>query len=121
VSSDYTLGQPVTFTQTLSRVWATVAPSDFTGPHPKKWVPIPNPGAGIIIGRRTLSNGVNTGLYSDDGISYKATEHFTAYLVVETLNSKPVHVLPEHLAPADDTPPPAPEPTQFPGQTAIDL
>jgi hypothetical protein len=120
VSGDYTLGQPVTFSQTLVRRWVDTD-TPFGGDHPKRWVAIENPGAGIIIGRRTLSNGVNTGLYSDDGIRYKATEHFAAYLVVETLNSKPVHVLPEHLAPADDAPPPAPVPAQFPGQTAIDL
>lgn len=50
---------------------------------------------GIIIGKRTLSNGYTR--WEDYGTEYAPAEHFTAYLIVTDLHSKPVHVLSEHI------------------------
>lgn len=63
---------------------------------------------GIVIGKRTLWNG---DVDWDEGYVHDAHEHFTAYLVVETLHSKPRRVLPEHLTilPAPDPAPAIPE------------
>lgn len=50
---------------------------------------------GIIIGKRTLSNGYTR--WEEYGTEYAPAEHFTAYLIVTDLHSKPVHVLSEHI------------------------
>jgi hypothetical protein len=56
---------------------------------------------GIIIGKRTLSNGYCQ--WEEYGTEYTKAEHFTAYMVVTDLRSKPVHVLPEHITPIEET------------------
>lgn len=125
MSEDYTLGQPVTFTTHLVRGWGTE--SDNRG-GTKEWRPQPilgkltPPRAGIVIGKRTLANGrYDYGSYEDPGV-FTPKEYLTAYLVVTDMRSKPLYVLPEHLAPAEpaqDQPAPAPAAT-LPGQTSID-
>lgn len=122
--TEYTLGQPVTFTTHLVRGWGDA--SDGAG-GTKEWRTRPilgkltPPRTGIVIGKRTLTNGrYDYGDYETPGV-YTAREHFTAYLVVTSMSAKPVHVLPEHLAHAADEPEPAPDPKTIPGQTAIDL
>lgn len=53
-------------------------------------------GQGIIIGKRTLSDGDT--LYNYDvGNEYRPFRHYTAWLVAYDLRRKPVHVLPHHL------------------------
>lgn len=98
--SEYTLGQRVRVTQTLRRQWD----DGF-----KSWQPWPiHPGDGIVVGKRTLSNGrlVDTAEYDNvwgvpisSGIEYRATEHFTAYIVAYDLRRKHVLVRPEHMEP----------------------
>lgn len=63
---------------------------------------------GIVIGKRTLSNG---DVDWDEGYINDMHEHFTAYLVVETMHSNPRRVLAEHitLLPAGPEPDPTPE------------
>ena len=46
---------------------------------------------GVIIGKRTLSNGIT------DSSVYIPNEHFTAYLVSIDMNKKPVLVLPRDI------------------------
>ena len=98
--SGFTLGQHVRFEHRLHRrpkhwgvdkaqcdkFWTTeIYPGHFTGG-----------GEGIIIGKRTLSNG-DTHYGYDGDTTYTPKEHFTAYLIVTSLRSAPVHVLPEHI------------------------
>lgn len=55
-------------------------------------------GEGIIVGKRTLSDGlVVYGNGYDEGTTYEPERHFTAWLVAFDLRRKPVYVLPEHL------------------------
>lgn len=104
--SDFQLGQRVRFVQHLRRVWGV---GNMNG-SPKLWEPTPDlgerttpPREGIIIGKRTLSNGHWTyGGYEDPGY-YTAKEHFTAYMVVTDLRSAPVHVLPHHITPLEES------------------
>lgn len=102
--SDYQLGQRVRFSTHLRRGWGGEA----TGRGSNKvWEPVPTlgkltpPREGIIVGKRTLSNGWYAyGSYEDPGI-YTAKEHFTAWMIVTDLRSAPVHVLPEHITVAE--------------------
>jgi hypothetical protein len=99
--SDFELGQRVTFSTRLKRrdkYWG----SD-TEQFDKSWStldrrrqPLPG-GEGIIIGKRTLSNGNTHWLEGDGGTVYDAKEHFQAYLIVTSLRTAPNHVLPEHI------------------------
>lgn len=53
------------------------------------------PRTGLIIGQRTLSNGVYRswdGEWDDEPGIYQVTETFQAYLVVESLHSAPVKI-----------------------------
>jgi hypothetical protein len=97
--SGFTLGQRVRFAEHIKRTakdWQDHASPD------RYWTGESYPGArysggeGIIIGKRTLSDGdvMNLG---EDGNVYCPTRHFTAYLIVTGLRSVPVHVLPEHI------------------------
>ena len=95
---NYELGQRVRFTHALIRVWDD---------GKKLWEDIPRAAAdeGIVMGKRTLSNGENEKLTEFDGYGsfilvgteYRATEHFTAYLIAFDLRRKPVLVRPEHM------------------------
>lgn len=59
-------------------------------------------GAGIIVGKRTLSNGNIRVSYGYDGETvYEPKEHFQAYMVAFDLRRKPVFVLPKHLTPLE--------------------
>ena len=103
--SGFTLGQRVRYTEHIkrtSRRW-----EDKTKPD-RYWTGEYYPGArypggeGIIVGKRTLTDGdvINMG---EGGSSYQKFRHFTAYLVVSDLRRKPVHVLPEHITPLEES------------------
>jgi hypothetical protein len=104
--SDYTLGQRVRFQHSLHRrtkFWGVD-----TAQFDKFWTTMLYPpstrthgGEGIIIGKRTLSNGNNHYNGYDEPIVYEPKERFTAYLVAFDLQRKPVHVLPEHIEPIE--------------------
>lgn len=103
--SEFTLGQRVQFSQHLFR--KTVVGEGYYADVTKVWTSEPYPGSkthggeGLIIGRRTLSNGKNNYPGYDEPIEYEAKERFTAYLVAFDLRRKPVHVLPEHITALD--------------------
>ena len=105
--SDYTLGQRVRFAEDLHR--KTVVGEGYYADVTKVWTGELYPGKrraggeGIIIGRRTLSNGKNNYPGYDEPIEYKATEFFPAYLIVTSLRSAPVHVLPEHITALEES------------------
>lgn len=106
--SDFELGQRVRFTNPMVRrsiparevkLQETIsgAPYTRTVKINKEWQgnQFAQPAEGIIIGKRTLSNGYAQ--WEEWGMDYGPAEHFTAWLVVTGLRSKPVHVLPEHI------------------------
>lgn len=104
--SDYQLGQRVRFTTHLYRGWGNEF--DNRGGI-KEWKPQPilgkltPPREGIIVGKRTLSNGrFDYGSYEDPGV-YRAKEYFTAWMIVADLRSAPVHVLPEHITALEES------------------
>lgn len=108
MSTDYTLGQPVTFTRHLRRRYEHMDDSAHEGR--KVWStegypgdPEPAPRPGIVIGVRTLADGVNAYNGYDVPIRFRPTRHFTAYLIAHHLRHKPLLVLPEHLTPAPAT------------------
>lgn len=103
-----TLGDSVTFTWHLTRKYESV-------PQPaygrKVWrtelwpgQPEPEPREGIVIGVRTLTNGINEYYGYDQPIQYRPKESVKAYLVAYDMRRKPVLVLPEHLRLRDNTP-----------------
>lgn len=70
-----------------------------------------NPGGeGVIVGKRTLSNGDVVYPYEEGGGEYIRKESFTAYLVAYALHRSPVYVMPEHITAL-------PEPAQAPENT----
>lgn len=104
--SGFQLGQRVRFSTHLRR--RSAGPGEFLGPD-KIWSanagPFSGPdweehrwpgGEGVIVGKRTISNGDVNYRY-DEGSDYVAAEYFTAYLIAYDLYRKPVHVLPEHI------------------------
>lgn len=98
--SDFQLGDRVVFSQRLRRRTEELPNGGYSG-WMKVWREEPmrfNDLDGIIVGRRTLSNGKTVYHGMDDPIEYKVAEHFTAYLVAFALLEKPVFVLPESLA-----------------------
>jgi hypothetical protein len=108
MSNDFVLGQRVRFTRPMSRRRVPVrditveesiggCPYTRTMKINKEWTPndfIP-PTEGIIVGKRTLSNGYSQ--WEEYGYEYSPATHFTAWMVVTDLRSAPVHVLPEHI------------------------
>ncbi|WP_461169295.1 hypothetical protein [Arthrobacter sp. Z1-15] len=107
--SDFQLGQRVTYSEHLrrreagtgefglrpDRLWSSNA-GHFSG---EGWEEHRWPGGeGVIVGKRTLSNGTANWL-GDGGTEYVPTWHFTAYLIAHNLHRKPVYVLPEHIEP----------------------
>lgn len=61
----------------------------------RDWVPVKSVFTGTVIGKRTLSNGYRW--CDSDGCRYEPAVYFTAYLVVENMNSNPVYVLAEDM------------------------
>lgn len=98
-TTEYTLGQRVRYAEHITR---RSRRSHEVGPgrvwsgelYPGKRT---DGGEGIIIGKRTLSNGDVQWMGEDGGNIFVRMESFTAYLVAFNLHRKPVHVLPEHL------------------------
>ena len=78
--------------------------ADTPGLHYWKTVPLPEAREGLIIGKRTLSDGVVEYMpmsweYPDDGQEryYNPKRHFTAYLVVFNIRENPVYVAEEDI------------------------
>lgn len=104
----FTLGQRVRFAEHIVRTsrqeWEKDKPDRYWSGelYPGKRRP---GGEGIIVGKRTLTEGNITSAVESEGwgeytvTTYEKARHFTAYLVVTDLHRKPVHVLPEHLTP----------------------
>jgi hypothetical protein len=106
MSAEFVLGQRVRFAEHIVRVsrqeWEKGKPDRFWSgeAYPGKRR---DGGEGIIIGKRTLTEGNVASAQEGDGwgtytvTTYEKTRHFTAWLVVKDLRSKPVYVLPEHI------------------------
>lgn len=98
--SGYTLGQRVRYSSHLQRVYKFEKDDRYGR---KEWAPVttykgePIGGEGIIIGKRTLSNGLNQYNGYDEPIVFIPKERFAAYIIAFDLQRKPVHVLPEHI------------------------
>jgi hypothetical protein len=105
--SDFALGQRVKFSHVLVRDgrW-----DDKERVHVRRWDPVDLTESslvreGVIVGKRTLSNGHVERVTESDGYGGSVYTHsewwgkhyFRAYMVVETLRTKPVYVLPEHI------------------------
>lgn len=50
--------------------------------------------SGVIIGKRTLQNGI---VVYDEQTHFQSDDYFTAYLVSVNMNENPVYVLPEDI------------------------
>lgn len=105
--SEYKLGQRVRYGEHIRRRHSR--PGEFLGPN-RIWSNHAGPGMesqpweggeGIIVGKRTLSHGDTT--YYGDYSEYVPRKTFTAYLVAYDLQRKPVHVLPEHITPLEES------------------
>ena len=100
--SGFELGQRVAYTEHLKR--RSAGPGEFMGSD-RFWSNGPNlpgdhrwpGGEGVIVGKRTLTNGNIRWLGEDEGNGYAPVESVTAYLIAYDLHRKPVHVLPEHI------------------------
>lgn len=106
MSGEFTLGQRVRFAESIKRTsrqeWEKDKPDRYWSgelyPGRRR-----DGGEGIIIGKRTLTDGNVISTVESEGwgtytvTEYEKTRHFTAYLVVASLHSAPVHVLPEHI------------------------
>lgn len=105
--SDFQLGQRVAYSTHVRRRHAR--PGEFLGPQ-RIWSTNPGPGIlqdnlwdggeGVIVGKRTLSDG-NVTYYGDAPGEYVPSKTFTAWLIAYDLQRKPVHVLPEHITALD--------------------
>lgn len=87
-----TLGDRVHFTGRLQRISAW--PS-------KEWTLIPADGYGIVVGRRTYSNGHNISLGEGEGVVYVVDERFPVVLVAHALHRNVVAVPADHLDRSD--------------------
>lgn len=107
--AEFQLGQRVRYTEHIQRKY--IAEHDrvdvLRGPN-KQWTSQAYPGKrleggeGVIVGKRTLSDGhYDYGWGEEPGV-YSPTRHFTAYLIAFDLRRKPVYVLPEHITPEAD-------------------
>jgi len=92
--SDYQLGQRVRFTEPLRREFTH---DGKTGRKVWRVDPAIEAIEGVVVGKRTLANGIRHLIGYDEGISFIKEETFTAYLIAYDLRRKPVHVLPEHI------------------------
>lgn len=108
MTTDYQLGDRVTFTHTLhrrgrglpERAW-TIVRKEWTVEDYDGHTPPPNPREGLVIGKRTLVNGDRDYLGFEEGYGFIPREYVTAYVVAYDMRRKPVYVLPEHLAPKE--------------------
>lgn len=100
--TDYALGQRVAYTEHLIRR-SQFSDNTFHPDVLKVWTSESYPGhktaggEGVIIGKRTLTNGRNHYSGYDEPITFIPKERFSAYLVAFDLRRKPVYVLPEHI------------------------
>lgn len=106
--TDYQLGQRVKFSEHIQRKYMSESERGHNAPN-KQWTGQAYPGKrfdggeGVIVGKRTLSDGHYDYGYSDEPGTYSPTRHFTAYLIAFDLRRKPVHVLPEHITPLEES------------------
>lgn len=91
--AQFELGQKVRYTHRLLR--------QGDAPYHKSWLPIPTftkePLEGIIVGLRTLQNGISQYDWTAEQQLFTPDSYVTAYMVVSDLRRKPVFVLPEHI------------------------
>lgn len=105
MSAPYELGQRVRYAEHIvrrgARDWEPAEPHLLWSgeAYPGKRL---DGGEGIIIGKRTLTEGNVIWHGPEDGSEYKATKHFAAYIIAFDLHRKPVHVLPEHITPLSE-------------------
>jgi len=101
--TEFQLGQPVRYSRPLQRRYVFDEHEDRFNRSKKVWVEQvnykgePESGTGIIIGKRTLADGVNQYNGYDEPIVFLPKERFTAYLIAFDLTRKPVYVRPEHI------------------------
>lgn len=99
------LGQPVRFEHSVAR--SVSRSGQFLGPE-RIWTSVlygngrslgqrTPAGQGIVIGKRTLSNGDMQYGMGEDENNYVPSQYFTAWLVAYDLRRKPVHVLSRHI------------------------
>lgn len=95
-----TLGARVQFRSQLERVWvprATMSNTLSGQGRAKRWKPqfLLEPREGIIIGIRTLSDGIVTN--GDYGMEFSGVNHYPAYLVAYDVRRQPVFVFPQDV------------------------
>lgn len=94
---DPKLGQKVSFNKCLHRTVKYEANGHGWNERKNTWVEKDHPDSmGIIIGKRTLQNGVSQ-WENEEGWMFIPNQWVTAYLVAFNLRQKPVFVLQEHL------------------------
>lgn len=96
--TDFQLGQRVIYTHPLTRVptFDTVTRrSGRSWVHPSYAQHAEQQREGIIVGKRTLANGIIR--REEWGNDFTATEHFQAYLIATAMNLKPVLVRVENV------------------------
>lgn len=102
--NDLKLGQQISFSKVLIRKDLSHPDNRFR--RLKKWQEqVVKEQSGIVIGKRTLSNGEKE-WDSEAGYMYEGKEYFPALLVATSLNSKPVYIpMPENaILPTSKTP-----------------
>lgn len=106
--SDFALGDRVAFRRFLFRTQRYDVNNAGTRLRVKRWDPLAMPGltetemeTGLVMGRRTLSNGEVRAGYSDEPAQYMGRHYFRAYLVAYDLLRNPVLVLPDDLTAVD--------------------
>lgn len=99
------LGQPVRYEHSVVRSYSR--PGQFLGPN-RIWTSVlisdgrgvdqrTPAGQGIVIGKRTVSDGNSNWQGEESGYDYTPAHHFTVWLVAYDLRRKPVHVLSRHI------------------------
>lgn len=113
MSAEFTLGQPVMFTNPLERRVGEYERTNGTSREPKTWEPPKTyppghplfdyrdrvPVRGVIVGKRTLADGYRIYNGPDEGLAFTPTSRFPAYMVAFDMNRKPALVRPEDIAP----------------------
>ena len=107
--SEFEFGQRVVFTKPMTRRqvprkevtvwenWGLPGPQEVTKVINREWQPNEHKDAqaGMIIGKRTLSDGYSE--YEEWGYQYSRGVSFTAYLIATDMYAKPVLVRPENI------------------------